>query len=144
MQTYNSLYKVDPVLRDESDRKALIKGLEDGIIDCIASHHRPKDWDAKTKEYEYAEAGMITQETLWSMLLAAAPNISPERWSQLLTENPRAIFGLKNPTIEKDSETKLTVFDTNTTWKYEVSMKQSLGINSPLLGQELKGLVYEF
>ena len=62
LHDYDSRYKVFPPLRPEIDREALRVAFADGTIDCLASHHQPQDWDAKTKEFEYAEAGMAMQQ----------------------------------------------------------------------------------
>lgn len=143
LSDYNSVFKTDPVLRTDADRKALIKGLEDGTVDCIATHHRPQDWDAKEREFEYARPGMISQETCWSMLLMAAPQISMERWVQLLSVNPRKIFKLPAAAVQKDVKANITIFDTDTTWVYTPENKQSLAVNSPVFHQELKGKIYQ-
>ncbi len=63
IQTYNTVYKVKPPLRTESDRLALIRGVQDGTIDCIASDHAPHTRDDKDKEFEYAPFGVIGLET---------------------------------------------------------------------------------
>lgn len=139
---YNSVYKTEPALRTDRDRKALIKGLEDGTIDCIATHHRPQDWDAKEKEFEYARPGMTGQETCWSMLLQAAPDISMEQWGRLLSSNARKIFNLPASKIEQGASANITIFDTGTKWNYNSATKKSLAINSPFLDKELKGKTY--
>ncbi len=139
LKGYDSNFKLNPPLRSESDRKALIKALEDGTIDCIASHHRPQEWDAKAKEFEYAEPGMMTQETTYSMLIAAAPHIQEERWVELLSENPRKIFNLPENKIEKGASACLTVFSPSEKWNFDKKSKKSKGINSPLLGTEITG-----
>jgi len=143
LSDYNSIFKTEPALRTEADRKALIKGLEDGTVDCIATHHRPQDWDAKEKEFEYAQPGMISQETCWSMLLRAAPRISMERWVQLLSVNPRNIFKLPSAAVQKGVKANITIFDTDTTWVYTPENKQSLAVNSPVFHQELKGKIFQ-
>ncbi len=140
---YDSLYKVEPPLRTEADRKALIKGLEDGTIDCIATHHRPQDWDAKTKEFEYTLSGMACQEVCWSMLLQAAPHIPVERWVELLSTNPRKILGLPAISVEKGKQARLTIFDTKSTWTPHTITKKTKGINVPFLAKELTGKVYQ-
>lgn len=139
LKNYQSLFKVTPPLRTEEDRLLLIQALEEGIIDCIASHHRPQDWDAKTKEFEYAEYGMASQEIAWTMLLEAAPSISSEKWVDLLSTNARKIFGLTLPKIEEGSISTLTVFDRTTKWNYNKQQKQSIAYNSPLLQQDRLG-----
>ncbi len=142
LKQYESVYKVEPPLRTEAERKLLIKALTDGTIDCIATQHRPQDWDAKIKEFEYAQPGMIGQETCLAMLIAAAPKIEADRWVELLAINPRKIFGLPAETIAEDAPARITIFDMEASWTYDATVKQSLGINSPWIGKELKGRTY--
>ena len=139
LQEYDSVFKVAPPLRTEKDRKLLIKGLEDGTIDCIATHHQPQDWDAKTKEFEYAGYGMISQETCYAMLLAAAPKITSERWVELLSAAPRRIFDLPEMKIEEGEMAQITVMEKDAKWVYSAATKKSLAINSPFLNKELIG-----
>lgn len=142
LKEYDSNYKLNPPLRSESDRKAVIKALEDGTIDCIATHHRPHERDAKAKEFEYAEGGMNTQETTYAMLVAAAPHINAERWVELLCDNPKKIFNLPENKIEKGAIAQLTVFSPTEKWNFDKKTKKSKGINSPLLGKEITGKAF--
>ena len=144
LEGYDSNFKVTPPLRAETDRKALIKGLEDGTVDCIATHHRPQDWDAKAKEFEYAGYGMNVQEVCWPMLLKAAPRVEMAQWVRLLAENPRKIFDLSRSTIDVGQPATITAFDAVTEWTFTTAGKQSRGINNPLLNQSLKGKVILF
>jgi dihydroorotase len=139
LKQYNSLFKVDPPLRTEKDRKALIKGLEDGSIDCIAVHHKPQDWDAKVKEFEYAKSGMASMDVAWPMLLAAAPNVSGERWVDLLANNIADIFNLPKTTIEEGAAGVWTLFDTDTQWTLNKNTVKSRAYNIPLINTEVKG-----
>lgn len=139
LSDYDSNFKVNPPLRGEKDRKALIKGLKEGIIDSIATHHRPQDIDAKNKEFEYAGWGMNCQETCWSMLLKAVPGLDMESWVKMLSLNPRKIFGLNAVSIEEGQPASLTLFDDKTEWQYNLKSKKSKGINNPCLGKTLRG-----
>jgi len=140
--TYDSVYKVEPPLRTEAERKLLVEALLDGTIDCIATHHRPQDWDAKVKEFEYAQPGIISQETCLAMLLQAVPQLDAARIALLLSINPRRIFGLPDAVIETGRPAVLSVFDTTAEWTYSKESKKSMGINSPLLGQQLTGRAF--
>src|SRR5690606_30704648 len=94
---YDSMYKVSPPLRTEKDRHALIKGLQDGTIDCIASHHRPHEWDAKVKEFEYAAYGMNIQEIAFNIVLQGVTDkVEQERVIDALSGKPREIFGMND------------------------------------------------
>lgn len=139
---YDSNYKVNPPLRNEKDRKALLKALKDGVVDCIATHHRPQDWDAKTKEFEYAGWGVNVQETCWSMLIKAAPDVRPEQWTALLSTNPRKIFNLTPISIEEGKPARLSIFNFDEKWLFDTKNKQSKGINNPWLGAELTGKAF--
>ena len=89
---------------------ALRKAVADGTIDCIATHHMPQDWDNKTCEFEYAKNGMIGLQTCYSVLKTTLPELSEERWVELLSINPRRIFGLALPVIKEKEPANLTLF----------------------------------
>ncbi|HTO15036.1 MAG TPA: dihydroorotase [Edaphocola sp.] len=139
LESYNSLFKVYPPLRSEKDRKALIKALEDGTIDCIAIHHKPHNWDEKEVEFEYAKSGMASLETAWPMLLQAAPHLEMKKWTDLLYNNAAEIFRIKATTIEEGARLPLTLFDTSTEWILTQEKTKSKAYNIPLLNTTLKG-----
>jgi dihydroorotase len=137
--TYDTNLKVNPPLRTRKDMLALRKAVKDGIVDCIASHHIPQDWDHKTSEFEYAKNGMIGLETLFGVLgdcklpISAAVN--------LLAIAPRKIFGIEIPQIKEGLTAKLTLFDPETTFTFESSMIKSKSKNSAFVGKQLTGKV---
>lgn len=137
---YDSLYKVSPPLRSEKDRQALIKGLKDGTIDCIATHHHPHEWDAKVKEFEYAAYGMNIQEIAFNIVLAGVTDkVEEERVIAAFTSGPRQVLGIEGITIGKGTRAALTLYTTagNTT----VAAMRSSGMNNPYLAKELPGKV---
>lgn len=138
LESYDSYYKVEPPLRAEADRQALIEAVLDGTIDCISSHHRAHEWDAKTKEYEYTAYGMNTIQTTFNMVLQAIPNISMEKLAALLSNNARNIFKLPTNSIEEGC-IDFTLVDPNTTWSLNATTNKSINQNTPLFGQELTG-----
>lgn len=141
MVHYESVYKINPPLRSESDRKALIKALEDGTIDAIASHHTPANWDAKTQELEYAKEGMIALQIMLPLMLQVDTKLKPEEWISFFTTNPSEILSLPKSTIDTGSEANLCIFSTSHSWKYESANNKSLSENSPYMNQTLKGKV---
>ncbi len=132
---YSSMYKVMPPIRSEADRQALLAGIADGTIDCIASHHRPQEWDAKTKEYEYAADGMNIQEIAYNLVLQA---VGAERVATLFTA-ARDIFGLGNTNIEKGAAADMTLYTTN--GSQQLGKMQSASANNPFIGTVLQGKV---
>ena len=143
LQTYDSAYKVTPPLRTESDRQALIAALADGTIDCITSHHRPQDWDAKAKEFEYAGEGMAIQEIVFSLVQTAVGDaVSLERIVDALSAAPRRIFGLPAISIEKGAAGPLTIFSPDTSDTFSAESSPSLSRNNPFSGMMLKGIVH--
>lgn len=142
LQTYDSLYKVSPVLRSEQDRKALIEGLKDGTVDCIASHHRPQEWDAKAKEFEYAGEGMNVQEIAFNIVLEATDKEVPlERIIDAFSIQPRKIFGLPLNAIGKDGNS-FTLFTPENSLSFTEKKVQSLSRNNPFIGREMKGKIW--
>lgn len=141
MNEYNSVYKINPPLRTAEDRKALIKALEDGTIDTIASHHIPANWDAKQQELEYAKEGMIALQIMLPLMLQVETKLKPEEWISLFTTNPAHILQLKKNRIEEGNEADLCVFSTTAKWLYSNENNLSLSENSPYLNTTLKGRV---
>lgn len=139
LSSYNSLYKVYPTLRTQQDVNALKEGLKSGIIDCIATHHKPHDWDEKVKELEYAKSGMAVLDIAWPMLLQANIKMDVEQWITVLVDNPATIFGINSPSIDAGAVVQLTLFDVDTKWTVDAKSKKSKAYNVPLLGQELIG-----
>jgi dihydroorotase len=141
LATYDAVYKVNPPLRTQEDILALRKGIVDGTIDCIASHHFPQDWDAKQLEFEYAQAGMIGLQTTLPMLLNPKLDIPVDRWVEMLTLAPRRILGLPVPTIAEKEVACITVFCTTASWMFTNETNKSRSDNSPLFGSRLEGKV---
>jgi len=136
---YDTNLKVFPPLRDELSVTALKKAVLDGTVDAIASHHLPHEFDSKVVEFEYAKAGMTGLETVYAALHTAIPELSAERMVQLLSDGPRAIFGLEQPVLAEGNKACLTFFDPSGTTEVTEAGLRSKSKNTAFLGQTLKG-----
>ncbi|RPD43153.1 dihydroorotase [Chitinophaga barathri] len=139
--TYDSFLKVNPPLRSRDDVQALREAVTNGIVDCIATHHQPQDWDAKQVEFEYAKHGMIGLETAFSVLRTALPDLSLERLTELLSISPRKIFNLPELSIAPDAPANLTLFDPAEEYQFTDDRIGSKSKNSPFIGRTLTGTV---
>lgn len=134
---YDSNLKLTPPLRSHEDRQALIEGLADGTIDCIASHHFPQDVDHKLVEFENAQDGSISLETSFSVVKTTFPDWSLDKFVRIFATNPRNIFGLPERSIQVNQFASLTLFLPEAKWK--VNKFKSKCFNSPFIGKELTG-----
>jgi dihydroorotase len=140
LRSYDSVYKVMPPIRSEKDRLALIEGLKDGTIDCITSHHRPQEWDAKAKEFEYAEDGMNVQELSFAIANDICKNdLKIEQMINALAQKPSAIFGLKRDGVKEGASADFTLFSTSEST--QLNEMKSRVCNNPFLGKSLLGKV---
>jgi dihydroorotase len=137
LSDYDTNLKVNPPLRTRDDRTALLNGVLDGTIDCIASHHLPQDRDHKIVEFEYAKNGMIGLETAFSLIRMVLPQLSMEAIVTLFSQNPRTIFGLPAASINKENASCITLFQPERTWM--PGKFQSKSQNSPFAGTSLTG-----
>ncbi len=144
IQQYDTNLKVTPPLRTATDREALLKAVADGTVDCIASHHFPQNWDSKTCEFEYAREGMIGLESLFGVvreLVISNLEFGLENLVNLLSINPRKIFGIEIPEIKEGAPACITLFNTDEEYIFDEKMIRSKSKNSPFIGKKLKGKV---
>lgn len=134
---YDTNLKLNPPLRSKADREALINGLIDGTIDCIATHHLPQDIDNKISEFEYAKHGMIGLETSFAVLRTSLAQLTIEGLIRLLSSNPRKIFDLPAETIQENAVARLSLFLPDEEW--EVKDLHAKSNNSAFIGKTLKG-----
>lgn len=134
---FNAIYKVDPPLRGESDRQALIQGVIDGTIDCITSLHRPWNEEVKDLEFVHARVGAAGLETAFAALWTHASELRDwELLNNCLNVNVRKIFGLKPNEIKWDEEIRGTLVDAGQSFIFDESHIKSKGKNYPFMGEE--------
>ena len=141
LKNYNSDLKVNPPLRSAEDRDAIKKAIEDGTVDCIATHHMPHEADSKETEFEYAKNGMTGLETAYAVLKNSMPTLSEIKLIELLSVNPRKLLGLKKITIKENESACFTLFCPALEWTYERNNVQSKSKNSPFIGKKFTGKV---
>jgi dihydroorotase len=136
--------KVNPPLRAESDRRAVIAGLADGTIDVIATDHAPHLKGEKDAEFDAAPPGMIGLETAFSLgyeQLVLGKVLSLADYIARLTVAPRRILNLPPAAVAAGSEVELVVLDLKAEWTYAPDSVLSLSRNSPFLGRTMYGRV---
>ena len=133
--------KVNPPLRKEQDKQALLEGLKDGTIDCIATDHAPHAKREKAS-IEGAMPGMIGLQTALPMGLELVKKgiISLEKLIYLLSLNPAKLLGLER-SIKVGKPANLVVFDPEREWILNEETNLSKSQNTPLWGKTLKGKV---
>jgi dihydroorotase len=141
---YNTNCKMNPPLRSEEDRQALLAGLLDGTIDIIATDHAPHTPDEKDVEFDYAPFGILGLETALPVCLetlAAAGRDDPGFLIERLSGAPAALLGLEKGTLAEGADADIVVFDPRARFFYDVEAGRSRSRNSPWHGRELTGRV---
>lgn len=139
---HGTLAKMNPPLRTEEDRLAIIKGLQDGTIDMIATDHAPHSAEEKAKPITDAPSGIIGLET--SLALGITTLVKPGHLSLVelikkMSLNPAVIYGLDKGTLNIGKDADLVIFDTEKCWTPQ--NYYSKATNSPFTGAELTGEV---
>ena len=142
LHDYDTNLKVYPPLRSKNEQRHLKNALIDGTIDCVATHHMPQDYDSKVLEFEYAKNGMTGLETCYAVLKTAVPEIGEKKLVELLSVNPRKIFGLQQNVIKENEKASLTVFSPAGYTTLEAGDFNSKSSNSAFIGKQLQGKVF--
>ena len=144
LENYDTNFKVNPPIRSEEDRRAIIKGLRDGTIDCIATDHAPHCQAEKELEFANAPFGMIGLESAVSLIIMELINKNKFNWFDVLaklTTNPAKIIKEKVHSIKQDAIADLIVIDPEKVWALTEHKILSKSKNTPFLGKELTGKV---
>ena len=141
---FNTEAKVNPPLRTEDDRQALIEGLRDGTIDCIATDHAPHtDWE-KSADFDSAPFGISGLETALAVCVETLVTPGLLTWSQLiekLSTSPAAIAGGGGGTLSVGAEADIAVIDPDAPWTVDPKIFASRGRHTPFAGRALTGQV---
>jgi len=140
--THGTLAKMNPPLRTEKDRQAIIRGLSDGTIDIIATDHAPHSAAEKAKPFPDAPSGIIGLETALALGITSLVRPGHLTLMQLLekmTINPARLYHLPYGNIKQDSPADLVIFDPEESWIPD--SYHSMSSNSPFTGRKLYGKV---
>jgi dihydroorotase len=136
--------KMNPPLRADDDRGALLEALRDGTIACVATDHAPHSREEKEAPFEDAPFGVTGLETSFAVLYTelVQPGLVPlETLLERMSGGPARALGLPEPRIEVGARANLVLLDLDIEWKVEESGFRSRSTNSWLLGRTLRGKV---
>lgn len=138
-----ALAKMNPPLREEEDRLAIIEGLKDGTIDLIATDHAPHSKEEKDRPITEAPSGIIGLETALSLGIRELVEKGYLTWPELINRmstSPCGLYGLEGGRIEEGAAADLVLFHPQELWT--VSEFASKSSNSPFIGENLPGVIY--
>ncbi len=141
---YDTNFKVAPPIRDIRSRKALIQGIKDGIIDCIATDHAPHTSHDKDTTFDLASCGLIGLESCLGVVkkvLVDDEDLGLMEMIKLLTVSPRKIMGFDNDLLKEGKEAELVLFNEDEKWVFNRNDINSKSKNSPFINAQLSGKI---
>jgi dihydroorotase len=136
--TYDTHFKMNPPLRTEKDRQAIIAGLRDGTLDCIGTDHAPHTPDEKDREFDFAPNGILGLETALPVCLDVLVRQNKFKLSaliDLMTRRSAGVLNLPAGTLTPGANADVCIFDPEEAWTYEADKGFSKSRNSPWSGQ---------
>ena len=140
LQTYDTNLKVNPPLRTREDVEALREALKNGLIDTVASHHRPHEWDSKICEFEHAEYGMEGLETTVAAVQQAL-GADTAKLIELFAFAPAKIFNLPLPVISEKQAACITLFKMGESAEFTEKQLKSAARNNAFVGTKFQLLI---
>jgi dihydroorotase len=142
---YDTNAKMNPPLRNETDRMAIVAGLMDGTVDCIATDHAPHALFEKEQEFDRAPNGITGLETALGLALRVlhkGHGMTVSRVVELMSTQPAGIVSLKGRgTLKVGSFADVVVFDPAAEWSFEAKRSKSKSRNTPFDGAPMLGKV---
>ncbi|MCR4728130.1 MAG: dihydroorotase [Lachnospiraceae bacterium] len=134
--------KMNPPLRTEEDRQAIIEGIKDGTISMIATDHAPHAPEEKAGDILKAPSGILGLETSFVIAyneLVRSRVIALPKLVSMFTKNPREFYGFSSENIKEGAPADITIFAPEEDFLYDKSVSKS--VNSPFLGKTFKGKI---
>ena len=144
IRSYDTNTKVNPPIREEIDKQAILEGLKDGTLDCIVTDHAPHHVDDKNVEYNLAAFGISGIETSFGFAITnlyKAGVLSLPEIADRMSGAPARILGLEGGEIKEGSVADVMIADLDETWTIEPEKFVSKGKNNPFGGTKLNGVV---
>ncbi len=140
---YNTNAKMNPPLRDEDDIEAILQGLKDKTIDCIATDHAPHSSIEKDLEFDRAANGVVGLETALSLTLRLVDRgfLELSEAIERVTVGPATVLGLEKGTLKVGADADITIIDKDREWIVDSNLFFSKGRNTPFEGWSMKGKV---
>lgn len=141
-RSFDSNTKMNPPLRTEEDRKAIIEGIKDKTIDLIVTDHAPHHEDEKNLEFALANNGIVGFETAFALAytyLVKPGHITLHELVDLMSVNPSKLFSLGRGTLEAGKPADLCVFDLENRFIFDRDSMLTKARNTPFGGYELYG-----
>ena len=143
LRSLDTNFKMNPPLRSEDDRRALIDGLRSGAIDCVATDHAPHAREEKEQPFELAPMGVTGLETAFAALytgLVIPGVVSLERLLERMNAGAEP-FGLALPSLERGARASICLVDLDAEWEVGEAGYESRSLNNAFAGRALTGRV---
>ena len=137
-------FKMNPPLRAREDMEALIKGLQDDIMDVISTDHAPHSAEEKAKDLEHAPFGIVGLETSVALTvtnLVKKGYLTPMQMAAKMSYNPAKVLGIPKGALDEGKIADITIIDPNKEYTIDVNTFESKGKNTPFDGYKVSGEV---
>ena len=142
LRGFDANHKMSPPLRTAADVEAIVDGLVDGTIDCIATDHAPHAREKKMLELDRAPFGILGLETAVGLAvtrLVATGRMGWPRLVEAMSTLPAGILGINRGTLRPGAVADVTLIDPDVTWRVDATRLQSRSVNTPFDGWTLRG-----
>ena len=142
IKSFDTNYKMNPPLRSEADRQALIAGLADDTITVIATDHAPHTATSKTVEFDYAPFGIIGLETAIPVTLTELVHtniLTLSQWVAKFTTGPAEVLLKEDYSLANGKVADITVIDTELEFTVDKNQFRTLSRNTPFDGRKCRG-----